>query len=157
MIAEMIPDRVYKLLSRLTTPEAIKDRLSTMIGFEGVLLGLLVNAITSIDITKYQDVEPWLNYAFLVAVCCLLLSILIGLAASFKISYQSKDTFNASNFIASNLLYSSLKWLIFGILSVTLTISMLITKSFIGTGLFFVITIIILVCELYLSYFWGND
>lgn len=131
--------------------DTVRDRLTTIIGFVGLLLGLLVTSITSIDITKYQDVEPWLSYAFLVASGCLLVCIIIALVAYLKITNYSIDiTADPSGDLKSpvDLIYTSIKWLTLGLLSITLSISLLITKSFIETIVFFILIGIIIVYEL---------
>lgn len=63
-----------------TSLDSIKSRVTQIIGFSGLLLGLLVNAITTIKFNEYSySTALLIKLSFLITTFCLTVSVVIGI------------------------------------------------------------------------------
>jgi hypothetical protein len=131
---------------------AIKDNATTIIGFAGVLLGLLVNALTTIKFNEFnntlnntqytasidQYTSIFLKLIFLVATGCLMLSIINGVTTHYELVNKNPKKTNAGELIndPENILKISVKWLVYGLVLITAVIAIMITKSIIYTAIY---------------------
>lgn len=102
-------------------PDTIRNEIKNIIGFTGLLLGLVINAILTIKFEKYETAFL-IKLSFLVAMYCLTMCI-----TSSIIAYQATIYPNRNN--PEKLLNASSNWLIAGFLMIISTIVVILYPS----------------------------
>lgn len=152
----------------MSDQDAIKDHATTIIGFAGLLLGLLVNALTTIKFNDFnttqfsnipytgtylnQLVPIFLKFFFLVATGCLLISIINGLSTHSEIIDPKKTKTNQIINDPAKMLKMSVKWLCYGLAIIAFIIALMITKSIIYTIIYVIIVVIAMVYDYFKMY-----
>lgn len=153
----------------MTDQDKIKDHSTTVIGFAGLLLGLLVNALTTIDFKEFNNTQfnnipytgTYLNqfttaifikFLFLVATSCLLISIVNGLSTNSEIIHPTKTKTNQTINDPEKILEISVKWLCYGLAAITFIIALMITKSLSIAMVYIIVTVILMFTDYFKIY-----
>ncbi|WP_048140028.1 hypothetical protein [Methanosarcina horonobensis] len=148
----------------MSDQDTIKDHATTVVGFAGLLLGLLVNALTTIKFEEFNNtlfnnisytttylkqltVAISLKFLFLTAASCLLISIINAFSTHSELISPKKTKENQIINDPAKILEVSVKWLSYGLGVIAFIIAIMITKSAIYTVVYVVIFIIALLYD----------
>ena len=98
----------------------IQNKTATTIGFVGVLLGVLVNTVSTIKLEEYNIFNFYFFIAFvLLATACLIMSAITAILTHL----------NGQEYELENLLTDSQSWLLMGLIFLTSAIPVIIFKN----------------------------
>ncbi|WP_048170954.1 hypothetical protein [Methanosarcina siciliae] len=103
----------------MKTQNETQNKAATMLGFVGLLLGILVNALGAIELDEYGTSNlVFFLVSFLIAICCLIMSAFTAMVAHLKPDEKSDVRLDHSYY-----------WLTGGIAGITATIPAILFKT----------------------------
>lgn len=118
----MITERSQTSSKKGKSPDSIKDKITLIIGLSGLLLWLVVKAITTINFNEYDTGSMIIKPVFLVASFSFTVSILIGMLTYYKT--KSADLSDPSKGVMS-----AVKWFLFGLFSLMIPIPLILSPE----------------------------
>lgn len=106
--------------------DQVQNRITTITGFAGLLLGLLANTISTIQFKEFNEFELLcIRFTLSAAMLSLSVSFTCGTIAFAKINH-----IDIGNNDPIKLLDASYKWILLGIVAITYSATLIITKSY---------------------------
>lgn len=132
-------------MSKETPIQDTEDKITKIIGFAGLLLGILANTISTIKFDEFNGLELLIiKVSLLVSTLGLVMSLVCGSVAFIRMQSTEIKYYNPTKLLASSYI-----WLTIGISMITGSISIIITKSVYWSIVFLFIVLLALFYELH--------
>ena len=119
----MVNERPQASCKNWRSSGSIKDRITLIIGFSGLLLWFVLKAITKLNFDEYEAGSIIIKPVFLIAAFSFTVSILIGMLTYYKMKSPYGNTYSNDQ---SKWMMNAVKWFLFGLFSFMIPIPLIL-------------------------------